>query len=144
MTIADLPDLFESYEKAIVNISDELKVTGKTLEAALKEQASLPLYYEQRKAEIKAIVRFLESKVDEERGSLTRRYIENSSVRLTERAMNSYIDHEGSYQNINLLLIEAKQLLDTYDEISEAFSRRGFALRDVTAARINDVHNYVL
>lgn len=144
MTLAELPATFERYEAAISDIEDQLRVTGKTLEQALKEQAAQPIYYEQRKAEIKAVVRFLEAKVDEERGVLTRKYIEQSSIRLTERAMNSYIDHEKSFQQINNLLIEAKQLLDTYEAITEAYSKRGYALRDVTTARVHDIHNYIL
>jgi hypothetical protein len=143
-SLARLPDLIMQFEEDLTGIEDILAVRGKTLEHALKEQAAYPYYFDSRRCELKTLAKFLEANMSSVRGKLTRQYIEQSSRALSERVMNSYIDHESEFATAHVLYLEAFELLEKYEAISEAFTKRGYALRDITAARTKDVHNAIL
>ena len=51
--MANLPQLISEYELAFSRIESDLTIRGKTLETALKEQATFPIYYDQRRVELK-------------------------------------------------------------------------------------------
>lgn len=138
--LTQLPDIILKYETDLNEYDQHLTIKGKTLEYALKEQPTWSAYYGQRAVELSTLVKYLESQVKRVRGVLTVQYNENYNPALSERMTDKYIDRENEYLSIYELYLEVKELLDKYEMILEAFNRRGFALRDITAAKINSVH----
>lgn len=146
--IADLGNKLENvvnvlieYDDQLMGYEDNLRVKGKTLEYALKEQASWYAYYNQRRIELKTIISFLELKLKKIRGEFYVQYNENYNPKLGDRAIDRYIDREPEVEKMNLFLLEAHEILERYDMILDAFNRRGFVLRDVTASRVNEVYD---
>ena len=139
-----LPAILAEYDDDLANVEGHLQVKGKTLEQALKEQASWPFWYDDRRAEVKALLKFMESKVQAVRGKLARQYVENYSRQLNERTMNAYIDSEAEYLSISQLYLEIDELYEKYTAVIDAFTKRGFALRDMTALRIHSMENVML
>lgn len=140
----NLPVLIAEYEDAFKEIEQNLTIKGKTLEAALKEQSTWPIYYDARRAELKTLLKYLDGQVSRVRGQLTKRYKENYSRDLGERQLNSYIDQEEEYLRIYELYLECEELYEKYAAAVEAFSKRGFALRDLTLARVNQIQDALL
>jgi hypothetical protein len=143
INFANVPALIAEYEDALSVASTILPVKGKTLDAALKEQTSVA-FFDQKRAEVRTLVKFLELQVARVRGGLVRRLNEGNAKSLGERMINSYIDNEDSYIQTHELLLEVEELYEKYTAVVEAFNKRGFALRDITQARIADVHSSTL
>lgn len=142
--LENLPDLIAQYEKDIVSISDNLAVKGKMLHAAQKDQAQWPFYYDERRAELKIVLKYIQLRVDKVRGELLVKYNENYSRALPERIMQQYIDKEDKYLAVAELHLEVEEIYLKYDAAVEAFNKRGFAMRDVTTALQHQVHDTVL
>lgn len=138
---ANLPTLVVQYEVDLEAAEANLKISGKTLDVALREQATWPIYYSQRRAELKSLMKYLDTKVSAVRGTIARRYVENYSRTLGERVMNSYIDAEPEYIKAYQLYLEIAELYEKYDSVCEAYTIRGFALRDLTTARVNSIQD---
>lgn len=136
----NLPDLISAYDAELQLAAERLRIQGKTLEIAQREQCSWPVWYEVRRVELKTLVKHFTAEVARVRGTLTKRYNENYSRQLGDRMMNSYIDAEAAYLSMNSLLLEVEELYEHYSAVCEAFTRRGFALRDLTTARVNQLH----
>jgi hypothetical protein len=140
-SFANLPQIIADYEQAFANITQDLAVKGKMLEVALREQASNSYYYESRKAELKVLLKYMDSQVAKVRGTLIRRYKENYSRDLGERQLNNYVDAETDYLTVYELYLECEELYEKYSAACDAFTKRGFALRDITNARCDSVHD---
>jgi len=132
--LSNIPTLIEEYEKAFADISQHLTLKGKTLQFALKEQSTWPIYYEARRVELKSLVKFLDAQVQRIRGSLTRRLIEANSRDLGERIIAKYVDADPEYMRMYELYLEVEELYEKYSATRDVFDKRGFALRDLTLA----------
>ena len=140
----NLPTLIAEYEKAFQNVEDHLRISGKALDKALAEQGAHPVFYGQRRAEIKSILKYLDAQVSAVRGRLTRKFNENYNPKLGERMMNGYIDAEPEYLAIHELYLEVAELYEKFDAACDAFDKRGFALRDLTSARVHSIQSAML
>lgn len=136
---SNLSSIVEEYDAELEKARDIIPIKNKTLEIAQREQCSYYVYYDERRAEINALVKFMKAQVDKVRGELTRQYVERSSRELGERLLAKYIDAEPKYLTVYELLLEVEELYDKYTAVVEAFNKRGFALRDLTAARVAEV-----
>lgn len=137
--LTDIPTFIERYENDLSTYQENLTISGKTLERALKEQPTWSAYYGERLVELNTVVKYLEGQVKMVRGRLTAQYNENYNPSLSERMMDKYIDREQEYLSIYDLLLEVKEIQGKYELVLEAFNRRGFALRDITLARVNEI-----
>lgn len=135
-----LPAILEEYEGEIDLVEDRLRIKGKLIEEAQREQCSWPIFYEARRVELKTLVKYFDDQVSKVRGALVRRYTEEYSRSLGERAINSYIDADTSYLKMRELYLEVEELYEKYAAIADAFTKRGFALRDLTTAKVNQLH----
>lgn len=137
----NLPKLIAQYEDDFDKVADNLRITGKLLGECLREQGTWPIYYSQRRAELKTLLKHMDGEVSAVRGGLAKRYVENYSRALGERVMNSYIDSEAEYLSMNSLYLEILELYEKYDAAVDAFEKRGFALRDLTLARVHSIQD---
>lgn len=136
---SNLFNVMQEYDVELEKAREIIPIQNKTLEIAQREQCAYYVYYDERKAELNALVKYMKAQVDKVRGELTRQYIERSSRELGERLIAKYIDADPKYLSIYELQLEIEELYDKYTAVVEAFNKRGFALRDLTAARVADV-----
>jgi hypothetical protein len=136
--------ILREYEQNLIGYENNLTIKNKTLEFALKEQATWVAFYSELKSELKTLVQYMEMQTNKVRSELYVRYNENYNPVLGDRAIEKYIDREDEYLTQWELYAEFKELLDKYDLVIDAFNRRGFALRDITASRIAQVHDITL
>lgn len=139
--LANLPTVIAEYEEAFIDVKTHLKLTGKTLEQAQKEQGSWTIYYSSRRAELKTLLKYLDDLVSATRGNVTKRYVENYSRSVGERVLATFVDADPEYLKMRELYLEVEDLYNRYDAAVDAFERRGYTIRDITNARINNLHN---
>ncbi len=139
-----LPDVLRQYDEDIDAAVSRVSLKGKLLGKANEEQAGWLMYYESRRVEMKALVKFFEVQVAATRGKLFRQYTEQSSRELSDRAKEKYIDHDKEYININSMLIEVEETYEKLSAIVEAIKARGFSLRNLTDIAVNQLTDYTI
>ena len=137
----NLPKILQQYEGDLASADQHLSIKGKFLEQANKENPSWQVYYDQRRVELHTILKYLDAKVQSVRGKLFRSYTESHQRELSDRAKDKYIDNEEKYLTRLHLYLEVKEVYDKYESIVNGFTARGYALNNITRARVANVHN---
>lgn len=138
----NLPNILEQYENELQDAEDNLRLKGKTIQVANRENPTWKSYYDQRKSELKTLVEYLEVQVKRIRGRLYRQYNEKYARELDHRAIEKYIDNEDAVLRTTEVLLEVKEVYEKYQALVEAFTARGYALNNVTkliVASLEDV-----
>ena len=128
--LENVGSLVLEYEKELDDVEDKLRVEGKTVEFASREQASHLYYYMGRKAELNSILLYMEKKVDAIRGKKFRKYTENWNQAISDRAKEQYVNNETEVLSMYELYLEVKEIHEKYAGVVKAFEARGFALRN--------------
>lgn len=139
--LSTIPAFYQEYKSILEQAGQNLHIEGKTLEFANREQSSWISYYYQRKVEVEYIVKRLDTRVDATRGEIYRKYKERHSRELGEREINRYIDADPEYIKIKELYLMVWELWEKYKAVCDAFTQRGFSLRNITEARIAQMEN---
>lgn len=140
----NLSDVLNQYRSAMDGIESVFEVKGKTVEKANAENATLQLYYDQKKVELYALMKRMESDINRIRGEKYKTYKERYSRDLTDREINRYIDTETDFLTVNEIFIEVQELYQKFNSIVESFTARGYALNNITKARIAEVHDITI
>ena len=135
----NLPNILEVYDRELNEAEERLKIKGKKLEVSNSENSAWLHYYDQRRVELKALVKFFQMEEDRVRGSLYKSYKENYSRALGERDINKYIDNEKEYLKVHGLLIEVEEMYELYQAIVNAFTTRNYALSNITKLRVSQL-----
>lgn len=141
--IDKLPDVIAYYEDLIdeEEIAKHLAIKGKRLEVANTEQASWVFFYETKRAEVYAMVKWLETKLAALRGKHFKTYTEHYSRELNDRQKDKYIDNEPTVLAQMEIYLRVKELHEKLEAVCEAFKARGFALRNITEVRIRSLED---
>ena len=142
--LSNIPDILDKFEMALNGHEENLKIKGKNLEKANVENTSWLAYYDQRKIELNSLARFIEMKLEQEKGKLWKAYTENYSRELSSRDKDQYISKDASYLKVYQVLIIIEELLKKYSSVVDAFQNRGYALRNITSLRVSSMEDVVL
>lgn len=142
--LSNIPAILDKYEDALVGHENHLKIKGKNLESANVENPSWMAYYDQRKIELNSLARFIEMKLEQEKGKLWKAYTEAYSRELSARDKDQYISKDPSYLKVYQVLIIIEELLKKYSSVVDAFQNRGYALRNITSLRVASMEDVVL
>lgn len=141
----NLPKILNDYANDLIEAEQNLKIEGKSLEKANRENASWKFYYKQRLVELTTLTKYFEREVDRVRGKLFRSFSPpHFNIDLSDRAKDKYIDNEQAYLDIQEIYLEVKEVRDDYEAIVDAFTDRGYALKNITAARIAQLEDVLL
>jgi hypothetical protein len=143
-SITNIPKIVETYEGYLSDFQKNLIIKGKRLELANYEQATWMSYYDERRVELHAIVRYMEMYVEKVRGKLWRDYTENYSRELSPKDKDQYINNEKAFIDATSLFLEIRELYEKFESVVESFKARGYALNNITRIRIADMGDYVV
>jgi hypothetical protein len=143
-SITNIPKIVETYEGYLLDFQKNLIIKGKRLELANYEQATWMSYYDERRVELHAIVRYMEMQVEKVRGKLWRDYTENYSRELSPKDKDQYINNEKAFIDTTSLFLEIRELYEKFESVVESFKARGYALNNITRIRIADMGDYVV
>jgi hypothetical protein len=137
-------EVLAEYDAVLDTAEENLRVGGKTLEKANRENASWMVYYDQRRIELQKLSDFFQSLLDRKYSVLYKSYKEGYSRELGERSIDKYIQNDEEYLALYELLLDIKEVLMKYESFVEAFKARGYALNNITRARVASVHDYTI
>ena len=139
-----LPGMLIAYEKDLSEVEENIKIEGKRLEIANREQAVWQSYYDERRVELNILVKFFENEIARKRGKHWVRYSENYSFELGPRDKDQYINNEDNVIEANTLLLEVLEVHKKYEAVVDAYRSRGFALRNITNIRVAAMEDVII
>lgn len=149
--IPELGDKFEhlakiinEYQTTLEDAKEHLRLRGKTIQIANRENPTWQAYYDERRIELKTLVDYVEAQSKRVRGRLYKRFLEAYQRELDHRAIEKYIDNEDAYLRVYEVLLEIKELYGKYQSVVDAFTARGYALNNITKLRVASLEDVEL
>lgn len=139
-----LPDILVQYDEYLVDAEKHIAIKGKTLEAANVEHASWMSYYDQRKVELHALLKYMEREQERVRGKLWDGYTHKTDISYNTRDKENLINRETAYLVKNEMYLEVLELHGKFAALVEAFKSRGFALNNIVKLRTSAIENDVI
>lgn len=142
----NLPSILAEYEAGLdeEEIKSRLNIKGKNLEGANAEHAGWQLYYDSRRADLHALVKYFEARTAAARGKLFRKYTETYNRELSDRQKDKYIDNDEQYLTQYEVYLEIKEVYEKYESVCEAFRSRGYSLNNITKIRVASLEDVVI
>lgn len=141
---SNLPKIISEYDDILDKAKDNLNLMDKRLELANREQPSWYCYYNQKLQEVKSLQSLVDAKIQYKKGSLWKHYMENSNIQLKTTDLEQWISADKTmveYRNYSIIVDE---MVGMFSALVKAFETRGYALRNITDARVHEVENSVL
>ena len=138
-----LSDILAPYIEALDGKEENLRIEGKRLELANREQASWLSFYDERRIELATYVKFFEMEIARVR-SVCLRNMEQYPRELSDRAKDKYIDGHQDYLDVYELYLTVRELYNEYQSIVDAFIQRGYSLRNITNIRVASLEDAVI
>ena len=140
----NLGTILGAYLTELEEAEANLKIEGKSLEKANRENASWQYYYQQRFVELNSLTKYFEREVDRVRGKLFKSLTEINNRDLSDRAKDKYIDNEQAFLDINEIFLEVKEVRDFFEALVENFRNRGYALKNITEIRVAQLEDVLI
>lgn len=137
----NLPEILEEYQLVLDQAKGHIQLSGKRIDLANIEQASWLAYYDERRAELRTLDKWLENEVGRVRGRLFKALTENNARDLSDRAKEKYIDTEPAYNNMFCVYLEIHEMYEQFISVVDAFKARGFALNNITRLKVAQVED---
>lgn len=142
--LSNLVEILDRYERAYASFTSDVQLKGKQIGNANSENPSLLAYYDERRAELKSIMQFVEMHVDKVKGELWVKYTEVHSRELGPKDKEMYIKKDPEYLKRYQLFLCVQELYTRYVAAVDAFINRGFSLRNITNLRVAQVENGIM
>lgn len=146
--LLDNPDeivrLIEKYERLLEESLGDVVIAGKTLEVANREQPTLFYKYGSVHAESESVVKLIDMRAEYTRSRVFKRIKDNSDRAMADRTIDKYVESEQEVMDLISIGIEIRNLRDKLAAVVQALTARGYALRNITEARVNQLHSAVL
>lgn len=130
--IENLPEIIEEYEQHLSDADAHVSITGKTYAYASKEQVAWQHHVLARRAELKPVVDFLETRYERIKAAAFREFTENYNRDLSDRAKDRYILGEKKVISAYEIFLTARELLDKYDATITSYTSRGYILTNMS------------
>lgn len=139
----NLGEILSPYINGLQGKEDNIKIEGKLLEHANREQPSWLSYYDERRIELLTYVKFFEMEIARVR-SILLKGMEQYPRDMSDRAREKYIDNNESYLNVYEIYLVIKELHNEYESVVQAFIQRGYSLRNITNIRVAALEDVVI
>lgn len=140
----NLSSILEQFSSHLNGVESILNIEHKSLEQANRETAYWQFFYDSKKTELVSLYKSMEAEVESVRGNLFKTLLKTNQRDMSDRARDKFIDAEPAYLDIYEKFLEVKELHDKYCAVVEAFKTRGYALNNITKARVAEVHNMII
>jgi hypothetical protein len=135
----NLQAMLEIYEDELKLAATRLALKGITLAQANKEHVGWLVHYDEKRAELKVLMKHFQTQRDRVRGRLLKVYTEKPSIALSERAKEKYIDNDDEFLDANDRVLSVEEVYEKYTAVVDAFKSRGFALRNLVELHVHQL-----
>ncbi len=142
--LSNLPDIVESFEKVVAEAEDDLRISNKTLEEANREQADHLYKYYKYACQLKALRKHTENVLEQKKGEVWIKVKTKHSIELGTRDLENYVKKDATVMQYRRLLLIVEEMADDFDRLCKAFENRGYALKNITEARIHQLSHILL
>ena len=139
----NLSPMLNPYIEALANKDVDLRIKGKTIEHANREQPQHLSYYDERCVELNTYVKFFECEIARVRSQLLKG-MEAYPRDLSDRMKEKYIDQEDAYLKVYEKYLAVKEIHGQFVSVVDAFRARGFALNNITKIRVASLEDVIL
>lgn len=140
----NLSTIVAAYCQDLVGVENILNIENKSIEQANRESAYWQYFYDCKKTELHTLAKFIEAEIEAVRGNLFKTLLKTNQRDMSDRARDKFIDAEPAYLEIYEIYLEIRELYDKYSAVVDAFTARGYALNNITKARIAEVQNMII
>ena len=134
----------ERYDREVAASLSSVELRGKTLEEANMEQGMMLLKYQRLHSEVKNLGRMLEARGSQLKIRRYEHVRKTSDHALSDRMIEKFVDGDQSVLDHYAIVVELKSIEEQLAAVVEALKMRGYALNNITKARIENVHMAVL
>ncbi len=122
-----------------------LEIEGKTIRRALMEQTSWQSYYDQKRGELKSLLKYFNEVVmGPIRGSKWKDLTEESNISLSQKDKEYYLRTYTEIVDLETVYIILEELYYEFDAICEAFRSRGYALKHISELMIAQIEDSII
>jgi hypothetical protein len=145
-SLDNLDDILDEYKLLHKVSKDLVNLKGADLIEALVSQPNDYLFYRTCTNYLKKILDYMESLLRYERAKEAAKIRETKSRAsdLNDRAISQLIDGKEYIQDITINVIKVREVYDLHLTIIEAYNQRGYALNNITKARVAEIQNIIL
>lgn len=138
-----LPQIFENYEKSIVDAEVLFKLEGQHLELIMRNLPQHQTFYNKRAHDMKQVVKWLENYKAKVEAKFTRNYAQGQRA-LGAREITTFIAGEREIVELNQLIIEANLIHMKLDSIVEGFIQMGWMCTNITKLRVAELQETII
>ena len=109
----------------------DVKLENKSAKEVNVEQPTGIIKYGYCAVQAKTLIDFVEIKLKQRKTFLHKKLIENSNHSFTDREREKLFDDDEAYLDMQILLLEVKERYGLFSNILNAYTARGFALRNI-------------
>lgn len=142
--LASIAERLRVYEEVIANTEPIFELSGKRLEAILKEHPQNLSMYSLLLQECKTIEQYVELKADEQEGLLFRKYHESQARALGPSELKTYVRSDPSYIEVKAVLVEVNHVKRHLESIVGALEAMSWSLSNITKLRVAEMEHVIL
>jgi len=136
--------LITHYDDQLANVEQDLDPSNKSLHDANKAHPVSYQQYAGLRSELKALERYVDMLYTRQKGLARKRLMETSNIAYGARDLDVIVAADDRVIATQKFLIITQELLGQYDVVVKAFEHLGYKLKNITDARIAEVHQFVI
>ncbi len=140
----NLYTVLQTYRTQFANIESDLKLRGVSLDVALVNHGSSVGFYQIKKAELRALRKYTQTRIDQIKAKLWKYYTEHHSRELNYRDKEQYVNLDQELIEHITYFHDISELEDMYEAAGEALQQRGFMLNAIVKARVAGFDSIIL
>jgi hypothetical protein len=141
---SNFSEIVESYDEELSTLEGHVDVNGITLQEANVRMPISYLKYAMILQELKSIERDVESKVSVQVGKCWQHYRDNSNIDYGTRDLDKITSSDEKVIMKKRFLNIVKELVGQYEVAVKSLEHLGYKLKNLTDARIAEVHKFVI
>lgn len=142
--LSNLPEIIDKYDDVVAEAEDDLRIINKTLEEANREQPDLCYKYYKYYVQLKAMRKHAENLLEQKKGEIWVKIKTKHSIDLGTRDIEQYVKKDSNVMSFRKMCLVVEEMTDNFEKITKAFEARGYALKNITEARIHQLSHALL
>ncbi len=142
--LSNLPEIIDKYDDVVAEAEDDLRIHNKTLEEANREQPELLYKYYKLHTELRAMRKHAENLLEQKKGEVWIKVKTKHSIDLGTRDLEQYVKKDATVMTYRKMFLVVDEMADNFEKITKAFETRGYALKNITEARIHQLNHMLL